>query len=109
MDNFSMYGIIFHHCLNNLSKISQRCEDMNLVLNWEKCHIMVYEGVVLGYIASNRGIEVDNAKVEAIENRFFYEGCKEHSWTSWFLLTVHKRFFEICKTSHPFACQRCAF
>jgi len=28
---------------------------------------MVQEGVVLGYIVSNRGIEVDKAKVEVIE------------------------------------------
>ena len=40
---------------------------MNLVLNWEKCHFMVQEGVVLGHIVSNKGIEVDKAKVEVIE------------------------------------------
>jgi len=40
MDDFSMYGTDFEHCLKNLSKVLQRCEDMNLVLNWEKCHFM---------------------------------------------------------------------
>jgi len=33
MDDFSVYGTNFDHCLKNLSKVLQRCEDMNLVLN----------------------------------------------------------------------------
>jgi len=40
---------------------------MNLVLNWKKCHFLVQEGVVQGHIVSNKGIEVDKAKVEVIE------------------------------------------
>ena len=43
-----------------------RCEQTNLVLNWEKCHFMVNEGIVLGHKISERGIEVDKAKVDAI-------------------------------------------
>ncbi|GJU19172.1 retrovirus-related pol polyprotein from transposon TNT 1-94 [Tanacetum coccineum] len=35
----------------------QRCEDTNLVLNWEKCHFMVKEGIVLGHKISKSGIE----------------------------------------------------
>ncbi|KAG9458353.1 hypothetical protein H6P81_002861 [Aristolochia fimbriata] len=46
-----------------------RCEDSNLVLNWEKCHFMVNEGIVLGHKISERGIEVDRAKIEAGEKR----------------------------------------
>lgn len=41
---------------------------VNLVLNWEKCHFMVKEGIFLGYIVSERGVEVDKAKIEVIEN-----------------------------------------
>ena len=41
MDDFSMYGTTDDLCLKNLSKVLQRSEDMNLVLNWEKCHYMV--------------------------------------------------------------------
>ena len=41
----------------------------NLGYNWEKCHFMVQEGVVLGHIVSSRGLEVDRAKIEVIENR----------------------------------------
>ncbi|GJS33572.1 reverse transcriptase domain-containing protein [Tanacetum coccineum] len=44
----------------------KRCEDTNLVLNWEKCHFMVKEGIVLGHKISKSGIEVDRAKVEVI-------------------------------------------
>ena len=45
----------------------QRCEESNLVLNWEKCHFMVQEGIVLGHKILVRGIEVDKAKIDVIE------------------------------------------
>jgi len=67
MDDFSVYGNDFDNCLANLDKVLQRCIEVNLVLNWEKCHFMVNEGVVLGHLVSNRGIEVDKAKVQVIE------------------------------------------
>ncbi|KAK1679973.1 hypothetical protein QYE76_040821, partial [Lolium multiflorum] len=67
MDDFSVYGNSFDNCLRNLDKVLQRCEETNLVLNWEKCHFMVNEGIVLGHKIYERGIEVDRAKVEAIE------------------------------------------
>ncbi|KAI5001123.1 hypothetical protein ZWY2020_011082 [Hordeum vulgare] len=44
-----------------------RCKDTNLVLNWEKCHFMVNEGIVLGHKIFEKGIEVYKAKVDAIE------------------------------------------
>ncbi|GKA03156.1 reverse transcriptase domain-containing protein [Tanacetum coccineum] len=44
----------------------KRCEDSNLVLNWEKCHFMVKEGIFLGHKISKDGIEVDRAKVNVI-------------------------------------------
>jgi hypothetical protein len=59
MDNFSVYGKTFNDCLNNLEK--------DLVLNREKCHFMVREGIVLGHLVSEREIEVDKAKIEVIE------------------------------------------
>ena len=37
------------------------------MLNWEKCHFIVQEGIVLGQWISARGIEVEKAKIEAIE------------------------------------------
>src|SRR3954470_1351911 len=51
----------------SMEPLLQRCEETNLVLNWEKFHFMVNEGIVLGHKISERGIEVDKAKTEAIE------------------------------------------
>ena len=64
IDDFSIVGISFDDCLENLRAVLRRCEETNLVLNWEKCHFMVREGIVLGHKISARGIEVDIAKVE---------------------------------------------
>ncbi|EOY32541.1 Retrotransposon gag protein, putative [Theobroma cacao] len=47
--------------------VIKRSEKTNLVLNWEKCHFMVQEGIVLGYKILNRVLEVDKAKIERIE------------------------------------------
>ena len=38
------------------------------MLNWEKCHFMVNQGIVLGHVISEKGIEVDKAKIELISN-----------------------------------------
>ncbi|KAK9028455.1 hypothetical protein V6N11_025615 [Hibiscus sabdariffa] len=67
MDDFSVSGDNFDTCLGNLAKVLKRCEESDLVLNWEKCHFMVTEGTVLGHKISSQGIEVDKAKVEVIE------------------------------------------
>ena len=66
MDDFSVFGNSFDKCLSNLDKMLQRCEDTNLVLNWEKCHFMVKEGIVLGHKVSGAGLEVDKAKIDVI-------------------------------------------
>ena len=54
MDDFSIYGSSFDVCLSNLDRVLQRCEDTSLVLNWEKSHFMVNEGIVLGHKISER-------------------------------------------------------
>ncbi|GJR56371.1 reverse transcriptase domain-containing protein [Tanacetum coccineum] len=66
MDDFSVFGDSFSSCLSHLDKMLKRCEDTNLVLNWEKCHFMVKEGIVLGHKISKSGIEFDKAKVDVI-------------------------------------------
>ncbi|GJS32442.1 reverse transcriptase domain-containing protein [Tanacetum coccineum] len=66
MDDFSVFGDSFDSCLSNLERMLKRCEDTNLVLNWEKCHFMCKEGIVLGHKISKSGIEVDRAKVDVI-------------------------------------------
>nr|GEV93712.1 reverse transcriptase domain-containing protein [Tanacetum cinerariifolium] len=52
--------------VHSKDKMLKRCEDTNLVLNWEKCHFMCKEGIVLGHKISNSEIEVDRAKVDVI-------------------------------------------
>ena len=47
---FFVFGDSFDDCLTNLEKVLSRCEEKNLVLNWEKCHFMVTNGIVLGHI-----------------------------------------------------------
>ncbi|KAL4312536.1 hypothetical protein GQ457_01G019710 [Hibiscus cannabinus] len=66
MDDFSTFGEDFDNCLSNLEKVLKRCKETNLVLNWEKCHFMVDEGIVLGHKISSKGMEVDKAKIEVI-------------------------------------------
>ncbi|KAF8047786.1 hypothetical protein N665_2829s0001 [Sinapis alba] len=66
MDDFSVYGSSFSVCLSNLSRVLQRCEEKHLVLNWEKCHFMVRNGIVLGHKISEQRIEVDKAKIDVM-------------------------------------------
>ncbi|KAK8625862.1 hypothetical protein V6N13_057019 [Hibiscus sabdariffa] len=66
MDDFSTFGDDFTSCFSNLEKVLTRCEETNLVLNWEKCHFMVDEGIVLGHKISYRDMEVDRAKIDII-------------------------------------------
>src|ERR1044072_5825018 len=67
MVDFSVFGSTFDTCLDNLALVLQRCQEKNLVLNWEKCHFMVREGIVLGHRVSDKGLEVDKEKIEVIE------------------------------------------
>ncbi|GJZ65717.1 retrotransposon protein, putative, ty1-copia subclass [Tanacetum coccineum] len=66
MDDFSVFGNSFDCCLANLDRMLTRCKETNLVLNWEKCHFMVKERIVLGHKISGAGIEVDRAKIDVI-------------------------------------------
>ncbi|GJS99909.1 reverse transcriptase domain-containing protein [Tanacetum coccineum] len=66
MDGFFVFRNSFDTCLNNLDKMLQRCKDAHFVLNWEKCHFMVKEGIVLGHKVSSTGHEVDKAKIDVI-------------------------------------------
>nr|XP_009795131.1 PREDICTED: uncharacterized protein LOC104241873 [Nicotiana sylvestris] len=76
MDDFSVVGDSFEHCLNNLRQVLKRCEETNLVLNWEKFHFMVDEGIVLRHKISKHGIEVDRAKIEILPPPTFVKGVR---------------------------------
>ena len=67
IDDFTVYGSSFEHCLQNLGAVLHMCQDKNLALNWEKCHFMVTEGIVLGHRISAAGLEVDQARVSIIK------------------------------------------
>ncbi|RVW21420.1 Retrovirus-related Pol polyprotein from transposon 17.6 [Vitis vinifera] len=57
MDDITVYGGSYKECLLHLEAVLQRCIEKDLVLNWEKCHFMVQQGIVLGHIISKNGIE----------------------------------------------------
>ncbi|CAA6666767.1 unnamed protein product [Spirodela intermedia] len=62
MDDFSIFGSSFDECLGHLKKVLARCIESKLVLSWGKSHFMVKEGIILGHVVSEGGIEVDKAK-----------------------------------------------
>ena len=64
MDDFSVYGTSFGCCLENLAKVLARCVDTNVVLNFEKCHFMVRQGIVLGHVVSHEGISVLQLQIQ---------------------------------------------
>nr|GEW58154.1 reverse transcriptase domain-containing protein [Tanacetum cinerariifolium] len=66
MNDLLVFNDSFSSCLSYLDQMIQRCEDTNLVLNWEKCHFMVKEGIVLDPKISKFENEVDRAKVDVI-------------------------------------------
>jgi len=66
MDDFTVYGSSFDSCLESLDKVLNRCIQSNVILNFEKCHFMVLQGIVLGHIISSKGIEVYLAKIFVI-------------------------------------------
>ncbi|CAL2259865.1 unnamed protein product [Prunus armeniaca] len=68
MDDFSVFGDSFDGCLTNLTLILKRCIETNLVLNWGKCHFMFKQGIVLGHIVSEKGIEVDKSKIGLVRH-----------------------------------------
>ncbi|XP_075504429.1 uncharacterized protein LOC142541858 [Primulina tabacum] len=58
--------VIFAYMVEDIMEVFMddfsRCQEKNLILNLEKCHFMVQEGIVLGHKVSSRGLEVDRAK-----------------------------------------------
>jgi hypothetical protein len=67
MDDFSIYDKTFKDCSANLNKVLKQCKMADLVLNWGKCYFMVPEGVVLRHKILEKGIKVDKAKIDVIE------------------------------------------
>ena len=101
MDDFSMLGNSFGNCLENLRSVLVRYKETNLVLNWGKCHFMVQEGIVLGHWIYGRGIEVDKAKIEAIEKlppSSLVKGIRSFLGHPWFYRWFIK---DLCQIASP--------
>ncbi|RDX97300.1 Retrovirus-related Pol polyprotein from transposon opus, partial [Mucuna pruriens] len=94
MDDFMVYKPSFDACLESLSRVLDRYIETNFVLNFEKCHFMVTEGKVLGYLVSNKGIEVDKAKIDIISSLSHPASARGSllPWTCMFLQEVHPKF-----------------
>lgn len=95
MDDFKVYGKDFDTCLGNLKHVLQRCVDKNLVLNYEKCHFTVKEGIFLVHVVSGRGIKVDKEKGwhhNQIALPDFNQVTKGFPWVCWILPPVCQGF-----------------
>ena len=68
MDDLTIFGNFVDKYLDNLERVLEWCKKKRLVLNWEKCHFITISGIVLVYVVSFNGTEVDKAKVEVISN-----------------------------------------
>ena len=77
MDDFSIFGPSFDACLEHLTQILDVCVNKRLVFSWEKSHFMVREGIVLGLLVSSKGLEVDKAKVEVIQDLALPKSIRE--------------------------------
>ncbi|KAH0673865.1 hypothetical protein KY284_024952 [Solanum tuberosum] len=89
-----LVGDSFDDCLTHLAEVLKGCEECNLVLNWEKCHFMVKEGIVLGHWISQKGIE----RQEKILHPIYYAikalnvAQKNYTVTEYELLVVVSAF-----------------
>lgn len=55
LDDYLVVRDSLDECMINLNNIFQYCEEFNLVLNWDKYHFMVKEGIMLGHKISTKG------------------------------------------------------
>ena len=77
------------------------------MISWEKSHFIVREGVVLGHIVSGKGLEVDKAKIEVIQN-LPLPGTVRDLWSFLGHVGFYRRFIqEFAKVSKPLTTLLC--
>ena len=62
MDDITIYGGTFEECLVNLEVVLNRCIEKDLVLNWEKFHFMVHQGIVLAISSPRNALKLIKQK-----------------------------------------------
>jgi hypothetical protein len=72
MDDFSVFGDSFDRCLANLKKMLKHCEETNLVLNREKCHFMVKEGIVLVHKSQEMELRWTDQKLKLKRRKVYH-------------------------------------
>jgi len=101
MEDFSIYEDSFDQYLRHLELVLQRCKEENLTLNWEKCHFMIKQGIVLGHEISRRGIEVNKAKIEVI-TKLSLPKCIKDIWSFLGHAGLYRRFIkDFSKIARP--------
>jgi hypothetical protein len=100
MHDFFIYGKTFEGCLANLDKVLKRCKVADLVLNWEKCHFVAREVIILGNKISEKWIRVDKAKNEVIEqlpSPTSVKGIRSFLGHAWFYRRFIQNFSQIAR------------
>ena len=107
MDNFSVFGPSFDACLEHLMRILDVCVKKYLVLSWEKSHFMVREGIVIGDLVSSKGLEVDKAKVEVIQDLALPKSIRELRSFFGHVGFYHRFIKDFAKVSKPLTSLLC--
>lgn len=66
IDDLMVDGDSLDICLNNLTLLLKQYINTNLVINWEKCHLIVNQDIVLEHVILERRIEIDKSKINFI-------------------------------------------
>ena len=68
IDDILVWGTSQEKHDERLQAVLQRCEQINLTLNKEKCYFRVPEVTYIGHILNDKGIQHDPEKVRAIQD-----------------------------------------
>ena len=67
VDDVIIFAETMTEFLKRIRKVLDRCRQYNLKLNRSKCEFGVKQITILGYVVSEKGIELDVAKTDAIK------------------------------------------